>query len=248
MQQEARSRSAQRQRQRARRVRVPQLVGWFLVTSVVLGVVASGLTIPVAAALGGGVHTSSNLLNQTTTETLDTSLEQTSVLEAANGSHIASFYIENRTEVPMSKISPWMQKAQVAIEDSRFYTHGAVDPKGVLRAIVNNSRGGDKQGASTITQQLVKVSELEQASTSGNKAQAQAAIADTFQRKIQDIRLAAELEQTETKQQILERYLNIVFFGDHHACARILSIPACGAIGNAICLSVGGVVVTSIQV
>jgi membrane peptidoglycan carboxypeptidase len=186
----------------------------FVIASVLLGVLAGGLVLPVAAAVGSGVHSGTTLLDGTTSELIDPVLEQTSVLKAADGSTITSFYDENRQEVPLAKMAPALAQAIVAVEDSRFYTHGAVDPRGLVRAIVNNETGGNTQGASTITQQYVKNAELEQATVAGDKAAARDAIADTFERKVRDIRLAATLEQKLSKQEILERYLNIVFFGD----------------------------------
>lgn len=192
---------------------MPQLMIWFVVASVILGVLGGGLAIPVAAAVGGGVDAGADLLTGSV-NAIDPKLPQTSVMTAADGSTIASFYTENRTEVPLAKISPWLPEAVVAIEDARFYEHGAIDARGILRALVNNEAGGRTQGASTITQQLVKNANLEQATLAGNKAAARAAVADTVERKLQDIQQAAELEKTLTKQQILERYLNIVFFDD----------------------------------
>ncbi|HVE25446.1 MAG TPA: biosynthetic peptidoglycan transglycosylase, partial [Sporichthya sp.] len=81
---------------------------------------------------------------------------QASVVLASDGTRIATFYDENRVAVPLAKVSPIMIKALLAIEDSRFYEHGGVDPKGTLRALFNNSDGGDRQGGSTLTQQYVK--------------------------------------------------------------------------------------------
>jgi membrane peptidoglycan carboxypeptidase len=142
-------------------------------------------------------------------------LSQTSTLVAADGTRIASFYSENRTVVPLSQISPWSRKAIVAIEDARFYEHGAVDPRGVLRAAVNNVTGGDTQGASTLTQQYVKNLLLEQALASGDPAAIQAATAPTLVRKVREVRLAVGLEQQLSKDQILAGYLNIVYFGQN---------------------------------
>lgn len=191
----------------------PQLMAWFVVTSMILGILVGGLTLPVAAAVAGGVGASADLLTGSA-ELTDPKLPQTSVMTAADGTKIASFYTENRTEVPLAKISPWLQQAVVAVEDARFYEHGAVDARGILRALVNNQAGGSTQGASTITQQYVKNANLEQATAAGDKAAAAAAVADTVERKLQNVKQAAALEKKLTKQQILERYLNIVFFDD----------------------------------
>ena len=72
-------------------------------------------------------------------------------------------YDENRIIVPLKQIAPIMQKAQIAIEDSRFYEHGGVDVRGFSRALVSNAQGGDVQGASTLTQQYVKLTLQENA-------------------------------------------------------------------------------------
>jgi membrane peptidoglycan carboxypeptidase len=190
-----------------------RLMTRFVLASIVLGLLGGGLAIPLAAAVGGGVNVSADLLAGAV-DPVDPDLPQTSVLTAADGSVIASFYTENRTEVPLDRMSPWLPKAVVAIEDSRFYEHGAVDARGVLRALVNNQTGGATQGASTITQQYVKNANLEQATATGDTAAARAAVADTVERKLQDIKQAATLEQTLSKTEILTRYLNIVFFDD----------------------------------
>ena len=79
---------------------------------------------------------------------------------------IATLYDENRINVPLDQISRTMVKAIVAIEDYRFYEHGALDLKGTLRALVTNqANGGVVQGGSSITQQMVKLTLLDQAKT-----------------------------------------------------------------------------------
>ena len=197
---------------------VSQLMIWFVISSVVLGLLVGGLTIPVAAAVSGGVDTGADLVadsSLTASSTLmNPDLPQTSVMTAADGSVIAHFYTENRTAVRLAQISPWLPKAVVAVEDYRFYEHGAIDARGLLRALVNNETGGRTQGASTITQQYVKNANLELATAAGDTAAADAAVADTVERKLQDIKQSAALERVLTKQQILERYLNIVYFDD----------------------------------
>ncbi len=125
---------------------------------------------------------------------------------------IATIYDENRVNVPLSQISRIMVKAIVAIEDYRFYEHGALDLKGTLRALVTNqASGGVTQGGSSITQQMVKLTLLSQART---KKERTAATADTYERKIRELRYAIAFEQNYSKDWILERYLNIAYFGD----------------------------------
>ena len=105
-----------------------------------------------------------------------------------------------------------MIKAIIAIEDYRFYEHGALDLKGTLRALVTNqASGGVVQGGSSITQQMVKLTLLDQADTAEER---QAATDDTYARKLQELRYAIAFEQNYSKDWILERYLNIAYFGD----------------------------------
>lgn len=106
-----------------------------------------------------------------------------------------------------------MQKALVAIEDSRFYEHGAVDMKGILRAINENAQsGGVAQGASTLTQQYVKNVFMEEAGDDPTKL-AQAT-QQTIGRKIRELKYAIQLEDKLGKKRILANYLNITYFGE----------------------------------
>lgn len=137
---------------------------------------------------------------------------QTTRVLASNGKRIAYFYQENRQDIPLKDISPAMQDALVSIEDNRFFEHGALDLKGTMRALINNtSSDSGTQGGSTLTQQLVKLTLLQQAVT---KEQQTAAKEKSVERKIRELKIAIEFEETLTKEEILERYLNIAYFGD----------------------------------
>ena len=136
---------------------------------------------------------------------------QTTRLLASNGDLLAYFYKENRQDVPLDDIAPNMQTALLSIEDNRFYQHGALDLKGTLRALVNNASEGQTQGGSSITQQLVKLTLVQQAKT---REQIQAATEKSTSRKIRELKYAISYEKTHTKKEILERYLNIAYFGD----------------------------------
>ncbi len=116
--------------------------------------------------------------------------------------HIAfTLYTEQRIVVPLDQISPNLRKAVVAIEDHRFYQHHGFDVVRIGAAALTDLRHlGFVEGASTITQQLAKLSFLSPERTIG--------------RKLQELMLAARIEHTFTKDQILEMYLNKVFFGD----------------------------------
>jgi membrane peptidoglycan carboxypeptidase len=126
---------------------------------------------------------------------------------------ITEFYDENRRSVPLSDVAPVMRQAMVAAEDARFYQHGAVDARSVLRALVSNGSSGEvEQGASTLTMQYVRnVLKTDPDLTPAQRAEA---TSDTAGRKLQEARYAVALEKTMSKDQILEAYLNIAYFGD----------------------------------
>ena len=119
---------------------------------------------------------------------------------AADGSQIAEFYQERRYLVPLADVPPHVRNAFVAAEDASFYTHRGIDPSGIARAILANwQKGGIAQGASTITQQVVK-----QLLLSPERS---------FERKAKEVILALELESKLTKDEILYLYLNQIYFG-----------------------------------
>ncbi|GAA3519076.1 transglycosylase domain-containing protein [Aeromicrobium panaciterrae] len=136
---------------------------------------------------------------------------QTTRLLASNGELMAYFYDENRQDVPLDQIATVMQDAILSIEDERFYEHGALDLKGTIRAAVNNASDGQTQGGSSITQQLVKLTLLSQATT---KKERIAATESSLARKARELKLAIQYEREHSKKEILERYLNIAYFGD----------------------------------
>jgi membrane peptidoglycan carboxypeptidase len=136
--------------------------------------------------------------------------ERTTVY-SADGQVIAQFYYHNRQSVRLAQVAPVMRQAIVAIEDSRFYRHGPLDMKGSLRALLTNAQdGGVRQGGSTLTQQYVKNLLVENAKT---EQAAEEAKAPTFGRKLRELRYAASVEKRLSKDQILEGYLNIAYFG-----------------------------------
>lgn len=119
---------------------------------------------------------------------------------ASNGELIASLYRENRDTVSLSEIPQAMRQAVIAIEDERFYRHRGVDIRGTIRAVWRNFVSRHlREGGSTITQQLARNIFLTQ------KRQ--------FSRKLAEMMLAVEIERRLTKTEILERYLNQVYFG-----------------------------------
>jgi penicillin-binding protein 1A len=128
---------------------------------------------------------------------------QTSTIIAADGSVLAEIFLdENRKLVKLGKVNQVTRKAVLAIEDDSFYEHGALDFWGLVRAAIKNLASGDiQQGGSTLTQQLVKNVLIESPE-------------QTFARKFQEAALAVRLENKYTKDQILEWYLNEVYYGN----------------------------------
>jgi membrane peptidoglycan carboxypeptidase len=133
------------------------------------------------------------------------------VVYAADGSQLATFFDEYRESVRLDQVADIMRKAIVAIEDSRFYEHGALDVKAAIRALATNAQAGEtKQGGSSLTQQYVKNLLLENADT---PAQERAVTAPTVGRKLRELRYALDVEKRMSKNQILEGYLNVAYFG-----------------------------------
>src|SRR5688572_23890951 len=112
-----------------------------------------------------------------------------------------SYFVEQRTSVPLDRVSPHMVNAIIAVEDRRFYRHFGIDPVRIFGAALRNVRAGRiVEGGSTITQQLARAAQLSPVRT--------------YERKIREILVAARLEERYTKRQILEEYLNTVYFGE----------------------------------
>ena len=118
-----------------------------------------------------------------------------------NDQPIFTIYQERRIEVPLSEVSPNVVQAVIAIEDQRFYRHSGIDVWRIGGALMANLRSGDRsQGGSTITQQLARKSFL-----TDDK---------TFRRKLKEMFLAVRIERQFSKDEILEMYLNKIYFGD----------------------------------
>ncbi|MFB7494599.1 transglycosylase domain-containing protein [Streptomyces sp. NPDC056161] len=185
----------------------------FLGVSVLAGAVMAGIALPAAGALGLAAKGSVKGFDEIPDNLKSPQLSQRTTILDNQGQQIATVYSRDRTVVDIKDISPYMQKAIVAIEDSRFYQHGAIDLKGVLRAVNKNAQsGGVAQGASTLTQQLVKNYFIEEAGDDPTKV-AQAT-QQTLGRKIKELKYAIQLEEKLGKKKILENYLNITFFGE----------------------------------
>ncbi|TDO58999.1 membrane peptidoglycan carboxypeptidase [Kribbella sp. VKM Ac-2571] len=184
----------------------------FIGVSVLSGALAAGLVIPFAGFAGRGSEQVVTTVESLPQEFKSEPLAVRSRILAADGTLVATLYEQNRVPVRLSAISPIMRKAIVAIEDSRFYEHGALDLKGTLRAMVRNESGGAvQQGGSSITQQYVKMSLVEKAKTAAERAKATEV---SYKRKLTELRYAIGVESELSKDEILERYLNLANFGD----------------------------------
>jgi len=187
------------------------------VISIAGGVLLAGVALPVLGVAGVLARASAESFDSLPSELEAPPLSQRTRILAADGSLIANFFDEYRVEVPFDAIAPVMRQATVAIEDSRFYEHGGVDLRGTARAFVNNQSGESTQGGSTITQQYVKGVLLDKALANDDQEAAKAAVersgAEGYGRKLREVRYAVALEEQLTKDQILERYLNIAYFG-----------------------------------
>jgi membrane peptidoglycan carboxypeptidase len=178
----------------------------------VAGVLVAAMLLPFVGGTGLVARNSSTLLDALPVELTDKTPSGNTRVLASDGSVITEFFTNNRTPVTPDQISEVMKQAIVDIEDSRFYEHNGLDVQGTLRALAKNlAAGGVEEGGSTLTQQLVKQTLLQTASTPEEQ---QAATAQTVGRKLKEARLALALEQTYSKDEILTRYLNIAYFGE----------------------------------
>ncbi|MBN3906354.1 MAG: penicillin-binding protein 1A [Nostoc sp. NMS1] len=126
--------------------------------------------------------------------------EQTLTIKAADGTVLQQQGEATREQLKLEQIPDNLKKAFIASEDRRFRQHNGVDPQGIVRASLNNLRSqGVVEGGSTITQQLTRILFLKQE--------------QTIWRKLKEVRLAQKMEHELTKDQILERYLNLVYLG-----------------------------------
>jgi membrane peptidoglycan carboxypeptidase len=208
------------------------LLGRLALLAAVAGVLAAAMIMPIVATSGVLVR---NEADKFTTLSLDTqSLPQRSEI-LDNSGHLLSYVYGvdvpyyssssaatalqyfgwDRQPVTYSQIDSNMTNAIVAIEDSRYWVHGALDLRGTFRAALNDIQHKPVQGGSTIAQQYVKNVLLLSAEMAGNSQAEVAAYADTLSRKLNELRLAVGAEHQLTKQDILAGYLNDAYFGNN---------------------------------
>jgi membrane peptidoglycan carboxypeptidase len=186
----------------------------FVVVSVLAGVLLAGLVIPIAGLAAVGSRRTADELDQMPIDlAIPAQATRTRVL-LANGDTLALFYDENRIYRPLAKIAPVMRSALLAIEDHRFYEHGPIDLRGIARALLRNTVGeGQTEGGSTLTQQYVKMVRISACEAAGDAECTKGVQAATVERKIRELRYAVAVERQLSKDEILERYLNIAYFG-----------------------------------
>lgn len=204
----------------------------FVVLSVVAGALVAGVLLPAAAVAGLATRESIRMFNDLPVELSQTvsGLPEQSNIYSSDHTLLATFFTQNRVVVPLEEISPYLQMAVVDIEDRRFWEHNGVDGQGLLRAIFRNASDGKTQGASTLTQQLVKNSLINAAQSRHDDEAIAAATEVSATRKLREAKLALRLEEVYRdelgdicdpndpavdcgKDRILEGYLNIAQFG-----------------------------------
>jgi membrane peptidoglycan carboxypeptidase len=183
-----------------------------MICGLLAGVVVAAASFPAVAMSGLAAKAGSETFAELPSSLSEQTAPQvTRIFASDNKTQLAVMYDEFRSDVPLKDISINMQNAIVAAEDHQFFHHNGVDLKGVARALVNNRQGGAKQGASTLTMQYVRMTLAYSAKT---PQEAVDATKDTPERKLSEMKYAIQVEKELSKQQILERYLNIAPFGN----------------------------------
>jgi membrane peptidoglycan carboxypeptidase len=207
----------------------PRIIGallGFAGLSVVAGVLVAILFVPSVAVAGEGVVTGVKTFNSLPSYLQITQPAQASSIYAKKGGQevkIASFYVENRTDVKLADMSKFVQESTVDTEDPRYYKEGAIDVQGTIRGVLATTLGHDVQGGSSITQQYVKnvlvqrcAQEYDQTTKAGMLSAESCysqVTATTPARKLREMRYAIGVEKRYSKPDILQSYLNLVGFG-----------------------------------
>ncbi|MEV1246491.1 transglycosylase domain-containing protein [Nonomuraea sp. NPDC049750] len=178
---------------------------------VAAGVLMAGIAVPAVGGAALGFVSAVGEAELKPVALVEPPPAEVTIVQDAKGGEIARFYEEYREIVGFDQIAEVMKTAIISIEDYRFYEHGAIDIEGTVRALAKNLRAGKvSQGGSSITQQYVKQVLLNSADTD---AERNAALAASYARKLNELRYAMGVEEKYTKDQILEKYLNIAYFG-----------------------------------
>ena len=203
-------------------------VGRLITMSALGGVLAAGLVVPFVGSVGLAVKTAANKFESMSTGVLGRVPQRSEIVDSKG--HVMAYIYGvdqpyfykpgdikqvrasgiDRAPVTYNQISPNMRQAIVAIEDDRYWKHGAIDFRGTMRAIVNDLEHKPVQGGSTLAQQYVKNVLI---LTAKNPLAAEGATTDTLGRKIHELRLAVQVEHQQSKADILAGYLNDAYFG-----------------------------------
>jgi membrane peptidoglycan carboxypeptidase len=188
-------------------------LGKLLLATALTGLLVAGVLAPLVAGTGWLVHTATGRFLDARCDVRETPPPQRSTLFARDGKTvIAHLFTQNRAPVHLDQVPASVIDALISTEDRRFYEHHGIDMRGLVRAALHDLSGGSTQGGSTLTMQYVKQVRFYQARTD---AQRQAAVAPNLARKLQNAKCALALERRYTKQQILQKYLDIAFFGEN---------------------------------
>lgn len=198
-----------------------------LVFSVLGALLASAIAVPPSLVATGTVEKGVEWWDSLPSALSDVVLPERGYMTDNNGKRIATFYGEDRVTIPFKEMGDNPINALIATEDSRFWEHVGLDAKGVARALVNNVLGDSTQGASTLTQQLVENIRLR----SAEEEERQGAKTQTVTDKVEELRYALAVEETHSKEEIVEKYLNVVYLGNNAygieaAAQRYFSVSA----------------------
>ena len=179
------------------------------------GLLVAGVLFPAVGAAGLATNQASDTVNSVSTDLVQSQVPLVSTITDKDGVPIAYVFDQNRFNTPPQAIADTMKAAIISIEDRRFFEHNGVDWRGAARAATTNlnSSGSalEGQGASTLTMQYIKNYMLY--AVARNDAERAAAVEGSPLRKLREIRIALQLEKQLSKDEILARYLNIIFFG-----------------------------------
>ena len=189
--------------------------------SVVAGILLTAAVTPVVAISGAAASSAISIFEKLPNHLNPGQLALPSTIYArqSDGSEVevATFYAQDREMVDWDQISQFVKDAAVAEEDPRFYTHGGVDVLATGRAVLQNVAGQGFSGASTITMQYVRNVLIQEAESIADPEESQAAyeaaMKQSIDRKLQEMRYAVSIEKVYSKDEILLGYLNIALFG-----------------------------------
>lgn len=183
----------------------------FFGISAMCGILVAGFFFPWATSGGAAAQVGNDVLDENPADFEEEPIGVPSRILASDGTELAVFFAENRQPVEIDEMAQSLQDAVVAIEDERFYEHSGTDLRGIARAVASNITSDSTQGASTITHQYVSqlILNSEQANGAEEATTADTTVAD----RLNEARLAVDIEEEMSKDEILAGYLNIILLG-----------------------------------